>query len=44
MTKSLMGRFFNNPDLVSICKHLSYKSVDEMKALITELLYGKVTL
>ncbi len=43
MTKGSMGMFFNNPDLASMREHLSYKSVDEMKALLTELPYGKVT-
>ena len=35
--------FFSNPILAFIWKHLSYKNVDEMRALLTELLYGKVT-
>ena len=43
MTKSLMRMFFNNPDLASMREHLSFKSVDEMRALLTQLPYGKVT-
>ena len=43
MTKRLMGIFFNNLDLAPMREHLSYKSVDEMRALLTELLYDKVT-
>ncbi len=43
MTKGLMGMFFNNPDLAPMREHLSYKNVDEMRALLTELPYGKVT-
>ena len=43
MTKRSMGIFFNNPDLALMRKYLSYKSVDEMRALLTELPYGKVT-
>ena len=43
MTKGLMRIFFNNLDLVLIWKYLSYKSVDEIKALLIKLLYSKVT-
>ena len=43
MTKESMGIFFNNPDLAPIWEHLSYKRVDKMRALLTELLYDKVT-
>ena len=42
MTKESMKMFFNNLDLVSIWKHLSYKNIDEIKALLTELPYSKV--
>ena len=42
MTKRSMEMFFNNPDLVPMREHLSHKSVDEMRALLTELPYGKV--
>ncbi len=38
-----MGRFFNNPDLAPMREHLSYKNVDKIRALLTELPYGKVT-
>ena len=38
-----MGIFFNNSNLALMQKHLSYKSVDEMKVLLTELPYDKVT-
>ncbi len=43
MTKGSMGMFFNNPDLAPLQEHLSYKNVDEMRALLTKLPYGKVT-
>ena len=43
ITKRSIGMFFNNPDLVSMRKHLSYKIIDEIKALLIELPYGKVT-
>ena len=42
MTKKSMRMFFNNLDLTLMQEHLSYKSVDEMRALLTELPYGKV--
>ena len=42
MTKESIGMFFNNPDLIPMRKHLSYKKVDEMRTLLTELLYSKV--
>ena len=37
-----MGKFFNSPDLVPMQKYLSYKNVDEMRALLIELPYSKV--
>ena len=43
ITKGSMGIFFNNSDLAPIRKHLSYKSMDEMRALLIELPYNKVT-
>ena len=43
MTKRSIKMFFNNPDLALIQEYLSYKSMDEMRALLTELPYGKVT-
>lgn len=43
MLKGSMGIFFSDLDLVPIRERLSYKNVDEMQALLTELLYGKVT-
>lgn len=43
ITKRSIKMFFNNPDLTSIRKYLSYKNVDKIKALLTELPYGKVT-
>ncbi len=43
ITKVSMGIFFNNPDLAPMREHLSYKNGDEMRALLTELSYGKVT-
>ena len=42
MSKGSMGMFFNNPDLAPMRQHLNYKNVDEMRALLTELPYGKV--
>ena len=38
-----MRIFFNNPDLAPIREHFSFKSVDEMRALLTDLLYAKIT-
>ena len=43
ITKKSIRMFFNNPDLVPIQEHLSYKSVDEIRVLLTELPYDKVT-
>ena len=43
ITKRSIEIFFNNSDLTSMQEHLSYKSIDEMKALLTELPYNKVT-
>ncbi len=43
MTKRSMGMFFNNPDFTPIGEHLSYRNIDEMKVLLTELPYGKRT-
>ncbi len=43
MTKGSMTIFFSNPTLAPMREHLSYKNVDEMRALLTELLYSKVT-
>ncbi len=43
MTKRSMTMFFSNPTLASMREHLSYKNMDEMWALLTELTYGKVT-
>lgn len=42
MTKRSMRMFFHNPDLAPMRKHLSYKNVDEIRALLIELPYGKV--
>ncbi len=41
--KGSMTMFFSNPTLAPMREHLSYKSVDEMRALLIELPYGKVT-
>ena len=43
MTKESIEGFFSNPNMAPMRKHLSYKSVDEMRALLIELPYGKVT-
>ena len=37
ITKRSMGMFFNNLDLAPMREYLSYKNVDEMKALLTKL-------
>lgn len=33
---------FNDSDLAHMQEQLSFKNMDEMQALLTELLYGKV--
>lgn len=38
-----MGIFINNPDLAPMQQHLSYKNVDEMRVMLIELPYNKVT-
>lgn len=38
-----MSMFFSNLNLALIQKRLSYKNIDEIQALLTKLLYGKVT-
>ena len=43
MSKGSMDMFFNNSELALMRQHLSYKNVDKMRALLTELLYDKVT-
>ena len=43
MTKRSIGRFFNNPDLALMREHLNYKNMNEMRPLLTELPYSKVT-
>ncbi len=43
MTNGSMTICFSNLTLALMQEHLSYKNVDEMKALLTELLYSKVT-
>lgn len=35
MPKESMSMFFNNPDLAPMREHLSYKNLDEMRALLT---------
>ncbi len=42
MMKGSMTMFFNNPTLAPMWEYLSYKNVDEMRALLIELPYGKV--
>ena len=42
MTKRLITIFFSNPTLAPMWEHLSYKNVDKMRALLTELPYDKV--
>ena len=42
MTKRLMTMFFSNPTLALMREHQNYKNMDKIKALLTELLYGKV--
>ena len=41
--KKLIAIFFNNFDMVVILKYQSYKNVDKIKALLTKLLYDKIT-
>lgn len=41
MIKRLMGIFFNNPDLAPMWKYLSYQNVNEMRTLLTELVYDQ---
>lgn len=43
MTKKSIEILFNYFNLVPIWKHLNYKNIDKMKALLTKLLYNKVT-
>ncbi len=43
MTKGSMIMFFSNPTLTPMREHLRYKNVDEMRALLIELPYSKVT-
>ncbi len=42
MTKGSMTMFFSNLTLAPMREHLSYKNMDEMRVLLTELPYGKV--
>ncbi len=42
MTKGSMTMFFSNSILAPMREHLNYKNMDEMKALLTKLPYGKV--
>ncbi len=42
MTKGSMTMFFSNPTLAPMRKYLSYKNVDKMRTLLTELPYSKV--
>ncbi len=43
MTKESISMFFSNLTLALIQEYLSYKNMDKMRTLLTELLYGKVT-
>ncbi len=43
MMKGSMTMFFSNLILAPMREYLSYKNVDKMRALLTELLYSKVT-
>ena len=43
MTKESMRMFFSNLTLALLQKHLSYKNVDKMRALLKGLSYGKIT-
>lgn len=42
MSELSIGEFFYNPDLISMQGQLSYENVDEMRVLLTNLLYDKV--
>ncbi len=43
MTKKSMTMFFSNPNLALMREHLSYKNVDEMRVLLIEFSYDKIT-
>ena len=42
MTKRSMTMFFNYPTLAPMREYQNYKNMDKMRALLTELLYGKI--
>ena len=42
MPKRSMTMFFTNLNLALMQAHLSYKNVDKIRALLTELLYTRV--
>lgn len=42
MTKKSIEIFFKNLNLAMMQKHLNYKNVNKIKALLIELLYSKV--
>ena len=43
MRKGLMTIFFSNPTLALMQEYLSYKNINKIKVLLTELLYSNVT-
>lgn len=42
MTKKLIERFFNNPNLIFIQEYASYKNMDKIKTLLSKLSYDKI--
>lgn len=40
--KKSMKILFNNFNLISIQKYLSYKNINKIRALLTKLLYSKI--
>ena len=43
ITKRSMTISFSNPTLAPMQKHLNYKNMGKIRALLTKLQYGKVT-
>ena len=43
MRKGTITIFLSNPILAHICKHLSFKNVDKISALLIDLPFNKVS-
>lgn len=43
MTKELIEIFFKNHNETSMQKYFCYQNINEIKALLTKILYSKVT-